>query len=608
MSDATALAGGGARGAGSGLDGFQYRGPRRAQHERAGVAVFEGPAPRPHGATVGGRRRLPGCLVLLLLSLVAGGCAKASCPAVPTVTLQAVKGVGSKPLAPGRRVTVAGTVTAAFTAPRTLGGFYLQQAGGHGQPPVGLFVYQPHRGRSAYPTAGARVLVSARTGRYRGHIQLERVERIIGCGPDRTLRAWTLPLPAKAAQLQRLEDVLVQVPGRLTVTSNYELAHYGTLELSVGGRLFQPANGTAAVAGEPAGVLLDDGSYHARPRPTPYLDGNGTRRLGSEVIDLTGVLTKAFGRWRIQPSTPPHFRDTNPRQSPPLRTGSLRIASFNLENYFVTLAARGADNAAAFRRQQHKLIRAVIGLDADVLALHEVENRPRAVAALVHAVNAASPGEARYLAAAAGMDHGDGAIRTVLLYRDQRLAPESVWINEDPVFTRPPVAANFQRLSGEARALVVVAAHLKSKSGCPARGALDRGQGCWGSLRRRQAVALSKWLQRLQAEIGHRRFLLVGDFNSYAGEAAVRTLRSAGLRNLIAERVAPADRYTYVYHGSAGYLDYALATPALAETVGRVAIWHINADEPRFLGYTNSRVEPTPYRSSDHDPVLVELR
>ncbi|HET8700507.1 MAG TPA: ExeM/NucH family extracellular endonuclease [Nitrococcus sp.] len=516
--------------------------------------------------------------------------------------------MGSKPLAPGRRVTVAGTVTAVFGAPRALGGFYLQQAGELGRPPVGIFVYQPHRARSAYPAAAERILVSARTGRYRGRIQLERVERIIVCGPDRALRAWPLPLPARASQLQRLKDVLVRVPGRLTVTSNYELAHYGTLELSAGGRLFQPANGTAAVAGESAGVLLDDGSYHARPQSIPYLDDNGTRRLGSELINLTGVLVNAFGRWRIQPSTPPRFRDTNPRRALPPRIGSLRIASFNLENYFVTLDARGADSAAALRRQQHKLVQAIIGLDADVLALHEVENRPRAVAVLVRAINAASPRGAHYLAAAAGMDHGDGAIRTVLLYRDRRLVPGPVWINEDPVFTRPPVAANFRRLGGSGPAIVVVAAHLKSKGGCPARGDVDRGQGCWEGLRRRQAVALSEWLRRLQAEIGHRRFLLVGDFNSYTGEAAVQMLLRSGLRDLIAEHVAPAGRYTYVYHGLAGCLDHALATTALAEAVDQVAIWHINADEPRFLGYTNPRAEPTPYRSSDHDPLIVELR
>ncbi|MDN5850666.1 MAG: ExeM/NucH family extracellular endonuclease [Nitrococcus sp.] len=550
---------------------------------------------------------IPLYLTILLLSLA--GLAHAQCPSSPTATVQAIKGVGSKPLAPGLRVTVVGTVTAAFTGPRELGGFYLQQAGLHNRPPVGVFVYQAQPAARTYPAPGERVLVRAHTGRYRGHIQLERVERIMVCGVNRTLQAWTLHLPAKTSHLRRLEDVLVRVPGELTVTSNYQLAHYGILALSVGGRLFQAQNGTAAVAGVPAGVVLDDGSYRARPRPIPYLNSNGTRRLGSEVIDLTGVLAKAFGHWRIQPSTAPRFRETNPRQAlPRARAGSLRIASFNLENYFVSLDARGADSKAAFERQQRKLVAAITELDADVLALHEVENRRRAVAALLRAINSATQSGAKYLAAVAGMDHGDGAIRTVLLYREERLVPRSVWINEDPVFTRPPVAANFQRLGGKGPAFVVIAAHLKSKGGCPAHGDVDRGQGCWGKLRRRQAAALSQWLERLKAEVGHPRFLLVGDLNSYPGEAPIQALLSAGLRNLLADHVPSADRYTYVYRGYAGYLDYALATAALADVVKQVAIWHINADEPRYLDYTNPRAEPTPYRSSDHDPVIVELR
>ncbi|WP_040662016.1 ExeM/NucH family extracellular endonuclease [Nitrococcus mobilis] len=554
-------------------------------------------------------RRLAGCLAILLVSLGAGGFARADCQAGSGITLQAIKGVGMAPLASGRQVTVVGTVTAVFMAPRALGGFFLQQGGMGGRPPEGIFVYQPQRGGSANPAVGERVVLSARTGRYRGRIQLERVTRTLVCGPDRALRAWPLSLPAKSVQLQRLEDVLVRVPARLTVTSNYQLAHYGTLGLSVDGRLFQPENGTGAVAGRSAGILLDDGSYHAVPRPIPYLNGTGTRRLGSALINLTGVLTKAFGRWRIQPSIEPRFRDTNPRPARPARrAGALRLASFNMENYFINRGGRGAESAAAFRRQQRKLVEAIVALDADVLALHEVENRHRAVAALVRAINTASPSEARYLAAAAGADYGSGAIRTVLLYREQRLVPRSVWINEDSVFTRPPIAADFRRLDGEPATVGVVAAHLKSKGGCRARGDSDQGRGCWGRLRRRQAAALSQWLKRLQAAVDQPRFLLMGDLNSYPGEAAVQTLLSAGLRDLIAERVAPADRYTYVYHGYAGYLDHALATVALADAVGQVAIWHINADEPRYLGYTNPRAKPTFYRSSDHDPVVVDLR
>jgi len=48
------------------------------------------------------------------------------------------------------------------------------------------------------------------------------------------------------------------------------------------------------------------------------------------------------------------------------------------------------------------------------------------------------------------------------------------------------------------------------------------------------------------------------------------------------------------------------------EQVTGVTEWHINADEPLVLDYntefkTQDLYEPTPYRSSDHDPVIVGL-
>jgi predicted extracellular nuclease len=46
--------------------------------------------------------------------------------------------------------------------------------------------------------------------------------------------------------------------------------------------------------------------------------------------------------------------------------------------------------------------------------------------------------------------------------------------------------------------------------------------------------------------------------------------------------------------------------------IASVTVWHINADEPEVLDYntefkTNDRYDVTPYRSSDHDPVLLGL-
>ncbi len=67
-----------------------------------------------------------------------------------------------------------------------------------------------------------------------------------------------------------------------------------------------------------------------------------------------------------------------------------------------------------------------------------------------------------------------------------------------------------------------------------------------------------------------------------------------------------------MFDGQSGYLDHALANGSLVPQITGVTEWHINADEPIVLDYNvefksanhvNTLYAPTPFRSSDHDPV-----
>lgn len=123
---------------------------------------------------------------------------------------------------------------------------------------------------------------------------------------------------------------------------------------------------------------------------------------------------------------------------------------------------------------------------------------------------------------------------------------------------------------------------------------------------------MNGFLDRLAAAEGHERLLLIGDLNAYGAEDPIRTLTHAGLVNLIARELPPERRYSYVFHGESGYLDHALASPELAKAVIEVRPWPINADEPAFLGYDGPdnaapHFRPAPFRSSDHDPIVVDL-
>ena len=76
------------------------------------------------------------------------------------------------------------------------------------------------------------------------------------------------------------------------------------------------------------------------------------------------------------------------------------------------------------------------------------------------------------------------------------------------------------------------------------------------------------------------------------------------------------DAYSYVFDGQIGYLDHALGSADLVDQVTGTTVWHINADEADLIDYDTSFkmpaqaaiYAPDPYRSSDHDPVVIGLR
>lgn len=540
-----------------------------------------------------------------LLLLILGGCLPGAGPAVadcPRAQVTPLADLRSGRVAEDRRVTVEGVVTGVFTDDDGLGGFFLQEGD---TPPVGLFVYAPALdGRE--PKAGDRVQVAGRFVRFHQRPQLTRLATLNVCAHVGPPRAVELRLPEDAARLAEFQDVKVRLDQTLTVTGNAELGRYGSLHLAAGGRGFRPGQGAAHPRDGDGTrlIVLDDGSYRANPWPIPYLDAEGTRRVGDRVDGLTGILTQAFDAHRIHPTRTPVFRPGNPRPAPPARPdASLRVATLNLQNYFLTLGSRGASSRAALQRQRQKLTEALHGLDADVISLSEVENRDRVLDDLVATINRGASKRQRYRAVASA-GAGTDAIRNALLYRPARLTLLGSDADPDPVHNRAPLLAWF-RPAGGGRPFGVVAVHFKAKVGCPPEGDIDRGQGCWNERRTAQAKRLLHWLDRVRRDDAP--VLIAGDLNAYAAEDPVATLLARGKRDLSIPQLPSPQRYTYVFRGEAGQLDYLLAPPALARQVSNAGIWHINADEPPFLGFSGRQPAPGPWRSSDHDPVWVDL-
>jgi uncharacterized protein len=555
-----------------------------------------------------------------------------SCPA-PAATLSniaQIQGEGDVSPLVGQAVSTRGVVVGDFQADNQQRGFYIQQPvrDDNSRTSEGLFVFAPG---AVDVKVGDYVQISGVVAEFPDTAavadrmtQIANPTEISVCGTAALPQVRTVRLPVSVGQtLERWEGMRVRFsPQQLRVTELFDLGRFGEMVLTAGERQFNITNGNEPRTADQlrrARIVLDDGSTRQNPSPTPYFSATGpegVRRLGDTVDKLEGVVAQAFGAYRVHPTTPPTFVNTNPRPLAPNPVGgTLKVASMNVLNYFTTLGSRGADTAAELTRQRDKIVSAIVGLDADVLGVIEVQNDSGgALATLVDAVNARL-GSTVYVAVNSART-GTDEIRVAMIYKPANVRPiGSPRAGTDPRFAvdrglRPPLAQRFAANANDGGFWFIVS-HLKSKGGCPSSGDVDLGQGCWNLARNVQAQALTDWAAQLVAASGEPDVLMAGDFNAYLQEDPINTIRAAGFSDL-AERLPPQERYSFVFEGFAGLLDHEFASASLNAQVTGMTIWHINADEPNVIDYNtenkpDDRYAPTPFRSADHDPVLVGL-
>ena len=357
-------------------------------------------------------------------------------------------------------------------------------------------------------------------------------------------------------------------------------------------------------------------------------------RVGDSVESFgPAVLSYSFDEWRLQPTTPVDadtpeagrttFKATNPRTAAPENVGGdVRVASFNVLNYFVHFGgeARGAADEAGLARQEAKIVAAITALGADVVALEEIENSVRfnpaepqqALNRLVGALNAADgAGTWDYVRTPADLPPAErqDVITTAIIFKPAKVTPkgasrsindESVWFN-----AREPIAQTF---TAGSVTFTVVANHFKSKGSSDSatgdNADTGDGQGAFNGDRVRQARSLAAFVETLKADSGSEDVLLLGDFNSYTQEDPLRVLYDAGYVNLNTTGEA-----SYVFAGESGSLDHAVASASLAQRVTGVDVWQINATESYAFQYDGHPAfyAADPYRASDHNPIVVGL-
>lgn len=544
------------------------------------------------------------------------------------MTIGRVQGAGDSSPLTGQVVTVEGVVTA--VPDDSFGGWFLQDAGDR-DPATSDALFVVDEGG---PPVGTRV-------RVRGTV----VEVDTGRGTRTALQPTgvaplgraSLPrpaaVPAPPADWERYENMRVRITAPLTVAGTHRVDKYGELLVNFGERLRTPAD--AVMPGDAARALaaendrrtlrLDDGSDTERPTSIRYLPKTGQPRTGGRLSKVEGVVDQRGGGYRLQLTAKPAFRRAAPPSAPKVG-GDVRIASFNLENFFNGdgqgggfPTPRGARTSTELQTQLARLVATIRGLNPDIAALMELENDgfgpESSLAMLVSALN--TDGRNRdWRFVVTDQPQGDDLIRVGLIYRASRVTPvgDAATLTDDLFGTRsrPPLAHTFRAGTGaiQGPAFTVVANHFKSKGCGEATGAdADQkdGQSCWNAARTESARRLDAWLRTDPTGSGSDLVMIVGDLNAYSMEDPVRALTAAGWRDAFAGQHGPAP-YSYVYDAQIGRLDHALLSPSLAARRVGAAEWHSNADEPDSHGYQTRPDARTPWRSSDHDPLVVGFR
>ncbi|WP_423224350.1 ExeM/NucH family extracellular endonuclease [Candidatus Amarolinea aalborgensis] len=577
--------------------------------------------------------------------------------------ISAIQGSGAASPLVGTTQTIEGVVKGDFQSTTTeLSGFFVQEedseSDGNPATSEGIFVYD--NGFGVDVSVGQVVRVTGTVAEFNNLTELNLISAVSPCpgSPTATPSIVTLPV-SSPSDLEQYEGMAIQLPAALYVTEHYDLGRYGQVALSVSDRLYQP---TALVLpggpGSPRDLLqnlndrsriwLDDGNLQQNRDPIVYpppaLSASNTLRTGDTVTGLTGVLFYYAAQYMIEPVAPVSVTHSNPRTAAPSAVGgNVSVASFNVLNYFNGdglgggfPTPRGANTLAEFNRQRAKTISAIVGLNADVIGLMELENdgygATSAIQDLVNGLNAATaPGTFAFINPG-GSTFGGDEITVGIIYRPAKATPvgAAVTLNTGAFDQSPAVRRNRQPMvqtfadTTFGEKFTVVVNHLKSKgSACDTAAGVfppdpdtGDGQGNCNITRTMAANELTAWLGTDPTGSGDRDFIIIGDLNSYTKEDPITAIKSAGYVNLV-ENTIGVHAYSYVFDGQSGYLDHALASAPMAATIAGVAEWHINADEPRSLDYNVefkspgqviSLYAPDAYRSSDHDPVLVGIK
>lgn len=293
-------------------------------------------------------------------------------------------------------------------------------------------------------------------------------------------------------------------------------------------------------------------------------------RINDLVDGLEGVVGYSYGKYRLYVTntadSKTFIHKNDRKEMPPLKNGGdLRIASFNVLNYFNSSYSqsvrnplgqnRGAHSLKEFHLQSDKIATAIARMNADIVGLMEIENNGfdanSAVADLVKKINSKIKNPKDHYSYISPNDDtqfiGTDAISNQVIYKKNKVSLAQYRIIKMPsqhapasrysdargyaerftsgnVYQRDTVAPTF-KIKGSNKVLTVAVNHFKSK-----------GSVCWediktgkkldvdmqGSCENLRVAAAEQLGNALNKINGPK--IIIGDLNSYGNEDPIMVL------------------------------------------------------------------------------------
>jgi len=351
-------------------------------------------------------------------------------------------------------------------------------------------------------------------------------------------------------------------------------------------------------------LIAADSDAGAGNPPFPLLDEDGSTTaveadLFDRVTNVVGPLTYDFSNYRVmvQSDVAPLVDRTPGPAFPysalaPSRPDELRVASFNVENFFGVGGELdgGFVTPEQYAEKKARIVDAIGDLleRPDVVAVQEVDEL-----AILQEVADDLGGYRAYLREGndnRGIDVGFLVKNTVTpsnVVQWGRTATEDVASTCSDIpgrrFDRPPLSIDVERNGVK---VTVFSNHFASKSG--------NNQDC----RIAQAQFVADAVAEIETAGGQA--LVAGDLNDFEDEGAPTTLGQT--MEPLWDRAPEQERYSFQFSGRLQTLDHMFVSASLAERVRHFTYAHFDNDY-------HERADPEDgHHVSDHDPPVVTLQ